>query len=1133
MASFERALEKSVEYFGGDALAAHTFVSKYALRDNTGELLETTPDDMHRRLATEFARIEAKYPNPMGEDEIFDYLRNFKYIVPQGSPQAGIGNPYQIQSISNCFVIDPPMDSYGGICHTDQEMVQIMKRRGGVGTSVSRIRPKGMRTSNAAQTTDGIGSYMQRYSNSTREVAQDGRRGALMLTCDGRHPEIETFIDIKRDKKKVTGANVSLQIYDDFMHAVESGGQYQLQWPVDSTTPQMISFVTATSLWDKIVDAAWSSAEPGVLFWDNVRKYSPADIYETEGFGSVSTNPCITGDTLIAVADGRNAVSISQLAAEGVDVPVYSVCPSSKQVQIKMGKNPRLTQKAADVWKLKLDDGTVFRATHDHKIMKLDGEYVQLKDLKRGDSVFPFNTFVSNKYRQIVGTGAAMSGGARRNRRQYRLIYEFVIGQIYEGYELHHADFNSRNDRIDNLVLMSADDHRHLHADKMMGELNPYHDMSDEWKHSFASHPGETNGRYSGITNAEIIAHGKALFSQCGKITRKIWQQYASLNRLPQHLSNKFRFGSWSNFKNQIATNHKVVSVEFDTVEDVYNITVDDNHNYCVITSGEDDFMTSSGFCVKNCGEIPLSPYDSCRLLLVNLASFVTNPFTENASFDWKYFSAIVQRAQRLMDDMVDLEIEQVDKILAKIASDPQPDRIKRTERELWETIRAQGLRGRRTGLGVTAVGDMVAYMGLRYGSDESIELVAEVYRQLCINSYTSSCIMAKERGAFPVFDKQKEIGHPFIERILSQDPALRELYDLYGRRNIANLTTAPAGSVSIETQTTSGIEPTIFIKSIRRKKINANDHSTRVDFIDDMGDRWQEYEVFHHGVKLWMDVTGESDITKSPYWNSTAEDIDWVQRVKLQAAAQKWVCHSISSTVNIPRDATKETVKEIYMAAWKAGCKGVTVYRDGCRDGVMLKADAVKKDASSVETISETKAPKRPKELPCHIVQANVKGEKWTILVGLLHDKPYEVMGGLSKYVEIPRKHKLGRLVKNGKRDGVSTYNLHFGDGEDGGVVKDIVNTFDNPNYATTTRLLSTSLRHGTPPQFIVEQLGKDKDSDMFSFSRVIARVLKTYIADGTKVTSEKECPQCHQDTLRYQEGCVTCGSCSWSKCG
>jgi ribonucleoside-diphosphate reductase alpha chain len=824
MASFERALEKSVEYFGGDELAAHTFVSKYALRDASGILLEETPEDMHHRLAKEFARIEANYPNPMSEEEIFGLLDRFEYVVPQGSPQSGIGNPYQVQSISNCFVVDSPHDSYGGILHTDQELVQIMKRRGGVGLEVSTIRPKGMPTSNAAKTTDGIGIFMERFSNSCREVAQGGRRGAEMITCDGRHPEIETFINIKRDLKKVTGANISAKIYDDFMEAVEDGTNYTLRWPVNAAVPDVTKTVMASSLWDQIIDSAWTSAEPGVLFWDNVKRNTPTECYADLGFGCVSTNPC---------------------------------------------------------------------------------------------------------------------------------------------------------------------------------------------------------------------------------------------------------------------------------------------------------------------GEIVLSPYDSCRLLLVNLASFVRLPFTENASIDWELFGVIVQKAQRLMDDIVDLELEQIEKILAKIESDPEPDHVKRTERELWQKIRNRAQQGRRTGLGVTAVGDMVAYMGLRYGSDESISLVEEIYRQLAINSYKSSCIMAGERGAFPIFRCEREVNHPFIQKILSEDSALRNLYTLHGRRNIANLTTAPAGSVSLETQTTSGIEPTIFIKSVRRKKINANDSVTRVDHTDAMGDRWQEYEVFHHGVVKWMKVTGETDITKSPYWNATAEDIDWVQRVKLQAAAQKWVCHSISSTVNLPKETTRETVKEIYMAAWKAGCKGVTVYRDGCRDQVIRKAkDTPVAQVEDQELITESTAPKRPKELPCHIVQANVKGEKWTILVGLLDGRPYEVMGGLSKYVEIPRKHKTGKLVKNGKRDGVSTYNLHFGEGEDAGIVKDIVNTFENANFGAFTRLLSTSLRHGTPVQFIVEQLGKDKDSDMFSFSRVIARVLKSHIADGTKVTSEKECPSCHQDALRYQEGCVTCTSCGFSKC-
>ena len=814
---YDEAFKRSLEYFNGDDLAANVFLTKYALTDKEGKLQECTPDDMHHRLAREFSRIEQKYPNPMTEGEIYDLFANFRYVVPQGSPMSGIGNPHQIQSISNCFVVGSPHDSYGGILKTDQELVQIAKRRGGVGFDISSIRPKGQSTGNCARTTDGIEVFMDRFSNSCREVAQGGRRGALMITISVHHPQVRDFIRIKRNLTRVTGANISVRLSDEFMHAVRSETEFQLKWPVDSDNPTVTSTVDAKELWHEIIESAHECAEPGLLFWDNAKNTTPSDAYEDEGFGSVSTNPC---------------------------------------------------------------------------------------------------------------------------------------------------------------------------------------------------------------------------------------------------------------------------------------------------------------------GEIILSPYDSCRLMLINLKSFVTNPFTPGAKFDYEKMGEVAQKAQRLMDDMVDLEVEQVDKILEKIDNDPEPDAVKRTEREMWEAVRSQALRGRRTGLGVTAVGDTVAALGIRYGSEESIRTVEMIYRSMTLNAYKSSCIMAKERGTFPVYDSAKEEDHPYLTQLFLADDELNNLHSEHGRRNIALTTTAPAGSVSVLTQTTSGIEPAFLLKYMRRKKISTDlEPNARVDFVDDVGDTWQEYPVYHHAFREWMESTGLEDEKMSPYWKATANEIVWTQKVKMQAAAQRWICHAISNTTNLPEDTTIETVKDVYMTGWQLGCKGVTVYRDGCRSGVLVSE---KKDT----VFEERQAPKRSNSLECDIHIATIKGERWTILVGLMDDSPYEVMGGLSHYVEIPRKYKAGRITKKDRKTTASIYDLTVGEGDDQMVIKDIVKVFDNPNYAGYTRTISLALRHGAPIQYLVEQLQKDKDADLFSFSKVIARCLKKYIADGTK-SGSKICNACGAEgSLIYQEGCVTCANCGSSKC-
>ncbi len=877
----KEATELCLNYFNNDEFATSVFLGKYALRNEDNEILEPTPDYMHKRMAKEFARIEANYPNPMSEDEIYQLFcrkngQEFGIgpVIPQGGPMSGIGNNTKIQSLSNCFVIPSPQDSYGGILFTDQQQAQIMKRRGGVGFDISPIRPKGLKTANSAGTTDGIGVFMERFSNTCREVAQNGRRGALMSTISCFHAQLETFINIKRDRVKVTGSNISTKIFDEFMIAVENDSLFTLRWPVDIPIEKakVTKVVRARDIWEQIIDASWDCAEPGILFWDNISKNTPSNAYKSKGFEAISTNPC-----------------------------------------------------------------------------------------------------------------------------------------------------------------------------------------------------------------AELI----------------------------------------------------------------------------------------------------LSNYGNCALLLLDSTQFVKNAFMSNAYFDFEQFDIVAQKAQKLMDDLIDLEIENDDKIIEKIKSDPEDDEVKRVELNLWEKIKDANIQGRRTGLGITAFGDTLAMLNVRYGSSESIQWADKIYKALALASYRSSVKMAKERGAFPAYEYDLEKDHPFIMQIMNEDEQLNNDYKLYGRRNIANTTSAPAGSVSTMTQTTSGIECAFLLSLIRRKKINPNDKDAKVDFIDKLGDKWTEFKIYHHNFKRWMDVTGKTNVEESPYHKATSNDIDWVASVKVLAAAQKWICHSISKTINLPQNTTHETISKVYMEAWKSGCKGVTVYRDKSRDGVLLSDNKVeinlntRYDGCPIEEVQELcrigrkyhenmpdgyskilddiefyinkrlgkteersleettiHAPKRPKEVDCDIHQVKINGESWTILVGLLNDKPYEIFGGLSKFIEIPKKCKTGKLVKNGKKEGLTTYNLLFGTDDNETKVKDIVSAFENALHGAFTRNISLSLRHGIPLQYIVEQMQKDRLSDMQSFSRVTARVLKTYIKDGTKA-GESSCPECGaKGTMMYQEGCVSCINCKYSKC-
>ena len=843
----KQAEEASVAYFNGDELAARVWSTKYALKDSFGNLYECTPDDMHHRLAREIARIENNYANPMSENELYELMKNFRYIVPQGSPMTGIGNDYQVASLSNCFVIgqDGSADSYGAIIQIDEEQVQLMKRRGGVGHDLSHVRPHGSPVKNSALTSTGLVPFMERYSNSTREVAQDGRRGALMLSVSIKHPDSEAFIDAKMESGKVTGANVSVKILDDFMLAAVANKKYLQQYPIDSATPTFTKEVDAKKIWDKIIHNAWKSAEPGVLFWDTIIRESVPDCYADLGYKTVSTNPC---------------------------------------------------------------------------------------------------------------------------------------------------------------------------------------------------------------------------------------------------------------------------------------------------------------------GEIPLCPYDSCRLLAINLYSYVKNPFTPQAEFDFELFKQHVAVAQRMMDDIIDLEMEKIERILLKISSDPESDSIKRTERELWEKIMKKTVQGRRTGVGTTAEGDMLAAMGLRYGSEEATAFSVEVHKTLALAAYRSSVMMAKERGAFAVYDAQREENNPYIQRIKEADPELYDLMVQYGRRNIACLTIAPTGTTSIMTQTTSGIEPVFQPVYRRRRKVNPNDKNVHVDLVDEVGDSFEEYVVFHHNFITWMNANGhpydpthrytaaEIDelVQESPYYKATANDVDWLAKVRMQGAIQKWVDHSISVTINLPNDVNEELVRQLYEEAWRCGCKGCTVYRDGSRTGVLegikeKKKEEEKKDEKNCVCF-DNKVRIRPAELECDVVRFQNNKDKWIAFVGLKDGHPYEIFTGLADDEDgilLPKSVTKGKIIRTALEDGTKRYDFQFVNSRGFKTTMEGLSYKFDKEFWNYAKLISGVLRYGMPIDQVVKMInGLQMDSETINSWKVgVERALKKYIQDGTIVQGQV-CPNCGQ-ALIFEEGCMHCRECGYSKCG
>lgn len=1135
----EQVIEKSTEYFEGDVLAATVFADKYALCDLESNYFELTPDDMHRRLAKEFARIESKYPNPMSEEEIYEGMKNFEYIVPQGSPMAAIGNEYQIQSTSNCFVIGSPEDSYGGICKTDQELVQLAKRRSGIGFNISNIRPKGVITKNAAKTTDGISIFMDRFSNSCKEVAQNSRRGALILVLDIRHPEVETFINIKKDKTRVTGANISVVINDEFMNAVKNDEEYEQKWPIDSETPTISKKVKARYIWNQIIHNAWESAEPGLLFWGNVEKNTPSDVYKE--FKSIATNPCQPFSTKVLTKIG-----IKELGEININDEIWSKEGWTKVLN-------KWSSGIKDVYKASTNIGD-FYSTENHKIVS-NGIKVELKDAKTIDMCLgDFNINSKSIDLQDVMDGLVFGDGSV-HKASNDLVY-FIVGENDKDYFNHPIKDYFIKARP-GIKPGSYEVKTTITSNELPKTFE--RKISERF---LKGTPNKVIGFLLGLfsANGSISGQRVCLKASSFEVIKDVMLMLSSIGIRSYYTTNKSKSQKFSNgtyimkesydinittdrnkFYDMIGfiqqykmdklksiidsikpackknkTSYEIKSYTKHSTEEVFDITVDNNSHT----------FWSYGFDTSNCGEIVLSKNDSCRLVTMNLLSFVENKFKENAEFNFDKFSTYVYKAQKMMDDLIDLELESVDKIINKIITDPENDDTKMIELNLWKDIRNTCEKGRRTGLGITALGDALAAIGIRYGSKESINMTEEIYKSLCLNSYKASIDMAKDRGSFSVFDYEKEKDHEYLSRIISNlSDEYKEAYKKYGRRNIALTTTAPTGSVSLLTRTTSGIEPVFKISYKRRKKVsNIND---RVDFVDVVGDKWQEYKVYHNQFNVWSKITGKTLEEESPWFKATSEDVDWEGSVYLQAAAQKWVDHSISKTCNLPNDATEDIVANVYMKAWESGCKGFTVYRDGCRDGVLI-SDKVQVN----NKFSENNAPKRPENLKCEIHQVKIKGESWTIMVGLFEDKPYEIFGGKSQYVSIPKKIKTGELIKHPKKkeSNKSVYDLKFGETEDPTIIKDVAKVFENPTEGEFTRIISLSLRHGAPVVHVVEQLQKEENSDMYSFSRVVARVLKGYIKEGT-VTSSK-CPNCGAKIV-FVEGCKKCSeNCGYSAC-
>jgi ribonucleotide reductase alpha subunit len=1151
--SYDEVFESTLNYFNGDSLAAQVWIKKYSLKNMQGEYLELNPDQMHHRLSAEIHRIEEKYPNPLSYQEIYEALKDFTYIVPQGGPMTGIGNNHQVMSLSNCFVVGNDYDSYGGIMRTDEEQIQLMKRRGGVGHDLSHLRPSGMEVNNSARTSTGAASFMERYSDSTREVAQEGRRGALMLSLSIAHPDAEKFIDMKMDGKKVTGANVSVRVTDHFMRMVKDKAPYVQRWPVDSPDPTIKRTVSARRLWEKMMHNAWASAEPGVLFWDTITRESLADCYAEYGFKTTSTNPCFSGDMELLTVEGykkfKDIVWTEQTIFDNYN-------RKAKAEIVYSGK--KMT------YNIRLSDGTILQATEDHKFVTHLNNDVAVKDLK-GHKLMVNTSLIVDHDEEYIKFGFIQGDGqtgrlASETHKALEVNIGNRDGDIAFLFNVPHFGrrqyLSGYNEKLTNLGFSS---------NPLPTRTLPisYSSWSDIQKLSFLRGLFSANG-------SVIRKYRVALKSTCKDMVDQVKESLAYFGIESYITTNKpakvkfpngeyivkesydlniGKFASLRKFSELISfeqtykqtmleeliwhRNVKVTSVKPNKVEHVFDFKVQDKYPYGYV----------NGFMAHNCGEIPLCPYDSCRLLALNLYSFVDNPFTLVACFNETKFEKYARMAARIMDDIVDLELEKIDQIISKIKSDEEPDNIKQVELGLWRKIRKMAALGRRTGIGITGMGDMLAALGLTYGDTYATEQAVKTHQKLAWHVLRESNKLAEERGAFPIHDYEYEKDNPFLTRVLEYDAEMGGtlLEDIlkYGRRNIASLTIAPTGTTSLMTQTTSGIEPCFMIAYKRRTKINPNDPETRVDFVDDVGDSWQEHFVFHHHFKTWAEAMGyelpdnpsqeyvDYLISLSPYKNATANDVDWVGKIKMQGAVQKWVDHSISVTVNLPNDVPEELVSDIYMAGWESGCKGVTIYRDGSRSGVLVSNDSITDEKKFVDN----HAIKRPVELEADVQHFRVGHRKWVAIVGLMDGRPYEIFSGRNGKADdgdglnIPEEITSGIIRK--KENGENKYYLESGDFTSDDLSKEF-----NPNHWGIGKMISMTLRHGAPIQYVVKYVeGLDFDGGLYSWKMAIARALKKFIPEGTY--SKEVCENCGEASLVYQEGCLTCQSCGHAKCG
>jgi len=1162
----EDVYKTTLDYFNGDTLAADVWVNKYALKDSIEGVTvyyEKTPDDMHRRIAKEFSRIENKYENPLTEDEIFDYIKNFEYIIPQGSPMAGIGNDRQVVSLSNCFVIGSDHDSYGSICLTDEEQIQLMKRRGGVGHDLSHIRPDGSPVKNSALTSTGIVPFMERYSNSTKEVAQGGRRGALMLSVSIAHPDSESFINAKLEAGKVTGANISVKITDEFMTAALNSKTFIQQYPIISDNPLYKKEINAKELWGKIVHNAWKSAEPGILFWDTVKREAVPDCYKEFGFNTVSTNPCFSGKEKLLTINGYETFE-ELCGLENIEIfnCVGNVVPTKVWYSGK-----KETVKIYD------SQCKITTCTPDHVWKTINDGEVQSKDLK-GKKLLPYlyrNTHEEDLY---VKLGFIQGdGNLSRLKSTTHKGFEINIGKndddVLKYFNLKRTKKNQRsfylNDYFD--ICKSYE----FSSENLPERVLPLaiHTWSKSNKLSFLCGLFSANGSIVGNYRVTLKSTCKLLILETQKLLKEFEiDSYYTTNKSK---SVKFDNGNYIckesydlnigkyydliNFYMNIGFIHQYKN------DKLYNVIISRSPKITKVIKGdivdvydfsepETNWGVVNGCISHNCGEIPLCPYDSCRLLAINLYSFVIDPFTKDARFDRVKFKKVVEVAERFMDDIVDLEKEKIVKILEKIEKDPEPELIKRVERELWIKIMDMTEKGRRTGLGVTAEGDMLAALGLIYGTPEATKFSTEMHKDFALFAYKSSAIMAKERGPFPIYDYKREESNPFIKRLIDLDPELGEMMKKTGRRNISCLTIAPTGSVSILTQTTSGVEPAYLVSYKRRRKINPTDKG-RVDYIDDEGIKWEEYNVFHHKFETWLGINGynidevkllkESElkeiIEKSPYHKATSNDVDWVEKVKMQGAIQKFVDHSISVTVNLPNSITEDVVSKVYEAGWKSGCKGITVYRDGSRQGVIMSNEGT---TSNVILEKENNAKPRPKRLECEIVRFSNNKEKWIGFLGIMTDGddkyPYEIFTGLADSFIIPPYVEKGEIIKIKDETGIKRYDFTYKDKDGYTQTMTGLNRAFDREFWNMSKLISAFLRHRIhlPSTInIIDSLKMTNDAEEAAFGTWksgIKRILKKYIKDSNPASGV--CPVCKSTNIIYRSGCKECQDCSWSAC-